>query len=119
MKKCLLLYLLFFAGSCGKDRTVQERKVEITRVVEYTSLTITNYTNSNVNLSGWKLVEEISFFTTTTKEYTFQSVSIPAGGSINFTASQLGFRLQKPDEMVYLYNQAGQLVDQMSWVSFE
>jgi hypothetical protein len=88
-------------------------------VVEYTSLTITNYTNAGVDLSGWKLVEEISFFTTTTKEYVFQPASIPAGGSVSFTASQLGFRLQKPDEMLYLYNPAGQLSDQMSWVSFE
>jgi hypothetical protein len=119
VKKLFILYLIFFLPGCGKDIQEKEGKVEISRVIEYTSLSITNNTKSTVNFSGWKLTEEISFFTTTTKDYLFQSVSLAAGGTISFTASQLGFRLQKPDEMLYLYDQSGRLVDQMSWVSFE
>lgn len=120
MRKLFPFFLLCFFAGCGKNTYKPEiKKVEITRVKEYTLLTLTNHTGSAVNLSGWKLTEEISFITTTSKDYNFQNVSIPGGGSLTFTGSQLGFRLQKPDETIYLYDQSGKLVDQMSWVSFE
>ena len=114
-----IILLLLFVG-CSKNTTPPtNRSVEITSVIEYTSLMLTNYSSSDVSLSGWKLTEVISFFSTTTKNYEFQSVNLAKGASITFTASQLGFRLQKPDEVVYLYDPTGKLVHQLSWVSFK
>ena len=120
MKNILAIISLLLLIGCSKDTTrVVNRSVEITKVIEYTSLTLTNYSKNDINLSGWKLTEVISFFSTTTKIYDFQTVNLAKGASITFTASQLGFRLQKPDEVVYLYDQTGKLAHQMSWVSFQ
>ena len=120
MRNILATILLVSLVGCFKNTTPPpDRSVEISQVIEYNSLTLTNYSNSDVNLSGWKLTEVISFITTTSRDYVFQPVNLAKGASIIFTSSQLGFRLQKPDEIVYLYDQTGKLVDQMSWVSFE
>jgi len=111
MKKIPLL-LLLLAAACSKSKLpAPASKVKISNVTARTSVTLTNNTGAAVDLSGWQLKEVVDYFTTTTTTFTISGKTLAKGASISFTTTELNFKLSMSYTRIYLYDNAGNLVD--------
>jgi hypothetical protein len=116
MKKLFPLLFIFFAA-CMKSEP-RAGNVVIHSVTEYQSLTIKNNRNVPVDLANWVLKEEVVFMTSTTHTYTIPSMVLASGATTTFSSYTLGFGLRKPDTRIFLYDNNGNFIDEISWVSF-
>jgi len=111
-----LSFIIFISG-CGKIGG--GGAVTIKRINKYTSVTIMNGTDQSVNLAGWKLVEirQIIASPDDTNTYVIPAGVVANGAEISYSASSAGLMLGA-DETVYLYDNTGKRVSQMSWMFF-
>ncbi len=110
--KYLFPFLLMLITSCGKMKIpAPESKVKISKMTLHTSLTITNNTNSTVDLSNWQLKEVVDYITVSTRTFTITGKTLTKGESITFSATTLGFSLNFMYTSIYLYDNAGNLID--------
>ena len=72
-------------------------------------MVLKNKSNEIINLNGWKIIDA--------KENSkiFESVDIPPQSSLQINQDIFKINLNNDEETVYLYDPAGNLINQMSW----